>query len=353
MAPLLLAVAAICSALDDDAARHLYPQSTERIAIINFSVIRESGYWTDEINKGFEQGFADNEQAQRIAKLLDIEPKKLEKFTICETNIGSAGPDRVLFIVNGNFPFEKATQELASLGKQGELTTLTVHDQPIYYNHRAKDASYFTLLDEHTLVFSAAKALITDALDGLKDLREPKPELLERLRWEEDVSTFAIRLTGVLPPEARDGIGRIPNMEAVAKKLEGYNLVATLGENPHVKITLDMADSESATQMATTLNGFITFAKLTASQNPRQDLVALLDKLSIRGESKEVNIDLTISSEQFADIVMQNKKDREKWEGKAKERREQRRKALREGKSPTPPGDVPKPVENPPKKDGI
>src|SRR5262249_39386326 len=154
--------------------------------------------------------------------------------------------------------------------------------------HRAKDASYFTLLDEHTLVFSAAKALITDALDGVKELREPKPELLERLRWEEDTTGFAVRLTGVLPPEARDGIGKIPNMEAVAKKIEGYNMIAGLGENPHVKVTLDMSDAESATQLATVLNGFVTFGKLTAGQNPRQDIVALFDKLSIRGESKQV-----------------------------------------------------------------
>ena len=352
MAPFLLALAAFCPAIDVDATRHLYPQTTERVAIINFGVIRDSGYWTDEINQGFEQGFADNEQAQRIVKLLDVEPKSLEKFTICETNVGGPGPERILFIVNGKFPFEKATQGLADLGKQGELTTLTVHDQPIYYNHRAKDASYFTLLDEHTLVFSAAKGLITDALDGLKDLREPKPALLERLKWEEDVATFAVRLTGVLPPEAREGIGRIPNMEAVAKKLEGYNMIALLGENPSVKVTLDMADAESATQMATQLNGFITFAKLTAAQNPRQDLVALLDKLSIRGESKEVNINLAISAEQFADIVLQNKKDREKWQEKAKERRDQRRK-MREGKTTPPPGDAPKPAETPPKKDGV
>ena len=84
-----------------------------------------------------------------FAKLLDVEPKSLEKFTICETNAGGPGPERILFIVNGDFPFEKATKGLADLGKQGELTTLTVHDQPIYYNHRAKDASYFTLLDQH------------------------------------------------------------------------------------------------------------------------------------------------------------------------------------------------------------
>ena len=350
MTPFLLAFAAIFPAIDEDAVRHLYPQTTERIAIINFAVIRDSGYWTEEINKGFEQGFADNEQAKVISKLLDVEPNSLEKFTICETNVGGPGPDRVLFIVNGKFPFDKAAQGLADLGKQGELTTLTVHDQPVYYNHRAKDASYFTLLDDHTLIFSAAKGLITDSLDGLKDLREPKPELLERLKWEEDTTTFAIKLTGVLPPEARDGIGRIPNMEAIAKKLEGYNVIATLGENPAVKITLNMADSESATMMATQLNGFVTFAKLTASQNPRQDLVALLDKLSIRGESKEVNISLTISSEQFADIVLQNKKDREKWQEKAKERRDQRRKA-RDGKTP-PPGDA-KPAASPPKKDGV
>jgi hypothetical protein len=352
MATLLLAFAALVPAIDEDATRHLYPQTTERIAIVNFAVIRESGYWTEEINKGFEQGFADNEQAKVIVKLLDVEPKSLEKFTICETNVGAQGPDRVLFIVNGNFPYEKASQGLADLGKQGELTILTVHDQPVYYNHRAKDASYFTLLDEHTLVFSAAKGLITDALDGLKDLREPKPELKERLKWEEEETTFAARLTGVLPPEARDGIGRIPNMEEVAKKMLGYNVIATLGENPHVKITLDMADAESATQLATTLNGFITFAKLTAGQNPRQDLVALLDKLSIRGESKEVNISLTISAAQFADIVSKNKEDRGKWEEKAKERREQRRKA-REGKTTPPPVDTSKPAEPAKKKDGV
>lgn len=347
MNAVLLLLAVSGSAMDDDAVRHLFPQTTERVAIINFAVIRDSGYWTEDIEKGFERGFADNEQAERIVKLLEVEPKTLEKFTICETNVGGPGPERVLFIVNGKFPFEKATQALADLGKQGELTTLTVHDQPVYYNHRSKEASYFTLLDEHTLVFSVAKGLITDALDGLKDLREPKPALLERLKWEEDAKTFAVRLTGVLPEEAREGISKIPQLETVAKKLDGYNVLATLGESPGVKITLNMQDSESATQFATILNGFITFAKLTAIQNPRQDLVALLDKISIRGESKDVNVSLSISSEQLADIVVQNKKDREKWETKAKERREARKKA-REGK----PAEA-KPAEAPPKKDGV
>jgi hypothetical protein len=351
MAALLLILAGFLPGSDGDTTRHLFPQTTERIAIVNFAVLRDSGYWTEEINKGFEQGFADNEQAQRIVKLLEVEPKSLEKFTICETNVGAQGPDRVLFIVNGAFPFEKATKALGDLAKEGELTTLTIHDQPVYYNHRSKEASYFTLLDEHTLVFSTAKGLITDSLDGLKDLREPKPELKDRLKWEEDETNFAARLTGVLPPEAREGLGRIPNMEEVAKKMLGYNVIATLGDNPHVKITLDMADAESATQLATVLNGFITFAKLTATQNPRQDLVALIDKLSIRGESKEVNISLTITAEQFADIVSKNKEDRGKWEEKAKERREQRRKA-RESKNAQPPADSPKPTPAP-KKDGV
>jgi len=351
MSVLPLLLAAFVSSADDE-IRHLYPQTTERIAIINFTVIRESGYWTEDIDRGFERGFADNEQAQQIAKLLEIEPKSLEKFTICETNAGAPGPDRVLFIVNGKFPFEKATQGLADLAKQGELTTLTVHDQPVYYNHRARDASYFTLLDDHTMVFSAAKGLITDALDGLKDLREPKPELAERLHWEEEVSTFAVRLSGILPPEAREGIGRIPQLAPIAKKLLGYNVIATLGENPGVKITLEMEDAESATLLATTLNGFLTFAKLTGNQNPRQDLIAILDKISIRGESKEVNCTVSISGEQLADIVSQNRKDRDKMEAKFKERREARRKA-RDGKSP-PAGDA-KPAEKPadkPKKDG-
>jgi hypothetical protein len=341
-----LFVAAFGIANDDDAVRHLYPQATERIAIINFAVIRESGYWTEEIDKGFERGFADNEQAERIAKLLEVEPKSLEKFIICETSVGGPGPERVLFIVNGTFPFEKAKQGLADLGKQGELTTLTIHDQPVYYNHRAKDASYFTLLDEHTLIFSMAKGLITDALDGLKDLREPKPALLERLKWEEDAKSYAVRLTGILPDEAREGLSRIPQMADLAKKMQGYNVLATLGDSPRVKVTLNMEDSESATQLATILNGFVNFAKLTALNNPRQDLVAVLDKLSIRGESKDVNVDLSISSEQLADIVNQNKKDRDKWEERAKERREQRKKA-REGKQ-APPADAPKPEKKPP-----
>jgi hypothetical protein len=351
MSTLFFILASTMPSADEGLIRHLYPPTTERVAIINFAVIRDSGYWTEDIEKGFERGFADNEQADRIAKLLEVEPKSLEKFTICESNVGAPGPDRILFIVNGKFPFEKATQGLAELAKQGELTTLSIHDQPVYYNHRAKDASYFTLLDDHTVVFSAAKGLITDALDGLKDLREPKPELLDRLKWQEEVSTFAVRLTGVLPPEAREGIGRIPQMAELAKKLEGYNVLGTLGDSPSVKIVLNMADAESATQMATTLNGFITFAKLTANQNPRQDLVALLDKLTIRGESKDVVVSLTISSEQMADIVMQNRKDRDKWEERVKERREQRRKA-REGKG-SPPGGDQKPPADVPKKDGV
>src|SRR3954468_13343083 len=100
MSVVALLFAAFIPTVEDD-ARHLYPQATERIAIINFAVIRDSGYWTEDIDKGFERGFADNEQAARIVKLLEIEPKSLEKFTICETNVGGPGPDRILFIVHG------------------------------------------------------------------------------------------------------------------------------------------------------------------------------------------------------------------------------------------------------------
>jgi hypothetical protein len=352
MSSLPLLILALAPAIDEEATRHLYPQATERIAIINFGIIRDSGYWTEDINKGFERGFADNEQAERIAKLLEIEPKSLEKFTICETNAGGPGPERVLFIVNGKFPFEKANKALEELGKQGELTTLTIHDQPVYYNHRSREASYFTLLDDQTLVFAMAKNLITDALDGLKELREPKPALAERLKWEEDAKTYAFRLTGVLPDEAREGLSQVPQFAELAKKMEGYNVLGTLGESPRLKLTINMADAESATQLATTLNGLMNFAKLTANANPRQDLIAILDKVTIRGESKEVNAEVTISAEQFADIVVQNREERSKWEEKAKERREKRRKA-RDGKpDEKKPADAPKPADSPPKKDG-
>jgi hypothetical protein len=329
----------------DEISKHLLPKDTERLAVVNFAVIRDSGYWTEDISQGFERGMRDNEQFERVAKLLEIEPKHLEKFTICETNQGR-GPERVLFIVNGEFPLEKASKGLEDMSKAGELTALTIHDQPVYYNHRARDASYFALLDEHTIIVSPAKRLVEDALEGLKELREPKPEVSDRLNLQQS-SEFAVRLAGVIPDEAKAGLARVPQFVEIADKVKAYDVVGTLGENPRLQVKFTMEDSASATKGVGVLNGLVAFAKLTGGAAPRPDLIALLDKLSIRANDAEIVADISITSQQMADMVSENRKDREKWEARMKERREKMRRER---------GDRPKDSrpasEPPPRKDG-
>jgi len=323
----------------DDISKYLFPKETKRLAIINFNAIRDSGYWTEEINEGFERGLRDNEQFERITKLMEINPQHLEQFTICETNTGQ-GPERLFFIIRGQFAYEKAAKGLEEMGKSGELTSLTIHDLPVYYNHRSREASYFALVDDHTLVMSPGKNLLTDALDGLKELREPSKELADRLNAKA-LDSFAFRLAGVIPDEAKRGLKQVPQFEPIADDLVSYDIVGSLGESPRLQVRLTMSDETAASQCVNALTALIAFAKLTGG-GARPDLIALLDKVSVKSDELEVLAELTVTQKQFGDLVVQGREDREKMRARFKERRERRLKMKDNEKKDNPPADATK-----------
>lgn len=301
---------------------HLYPSSANMIATVDLNAVRRSGFFNEDLQRGFEQAINANEQVQRLARLLSFDPvKDLATFTICAS--GQGRDAQALMIVNGQFPYEKLTTALKDMAKKGELTELSFNDLPIYFNHRARQAVYFAVIDGGTAIASSSKKLLEDAIQGLTDLRQPKPELQERLTWK-DEGTPAVRLAGVFPEEARRQMERVPQFGAFAKDLVGYNMIFQFGEPNHFEARLTLKETAAAKQAATTFKMLLQLGKV-ALQNSgqRPDMLEMLTNLRVEDKDRDLYFGVDIPGETMKTMVTLNRKERERFE-------EQRRRRLQE-----------------------
>jgi hypothetical protein len=286
----LLACLAVPGA-DDDLTPFLYPEKTQRVAIINMAAIRDSGLFTEEIVRGFDRAIKENEQLKKIVDILKFDPKSLNAVTICEVN-DARPPQNAFMIVSGVFAYESASKQLAELGKTGELTAMSFEDQPVYFNHQNREASFFSLLDDKTLILSANKDLVKDAL------------------------------AGALPPDARRGLSRVPQLAPLADKLVGYNVVGKLGANPKLQLRLTLTEAQAATQAVAAFNGLLELGKLALANNPeRNDVREILEKLTLTADKADLVAEINVTAEKLGEWIVQSRKDREKFEERMKARR--------------------------------
>lgn len=139
---------------------HLYPSNTRSIVVIDFAAIRETGLFADQMAADFEEFLQDQEHFKRLNELLGVNlADATTMITICSS--GSGGPPGpggpggdYLSISNGEFSFDQVSGVLAEMSERGELSTFTINELPVYFNHRSREAIYFTIVDDGIMIAS-------------------------------------------------------------------------------------------------------------------------------------------------------------------------------------------------------
>lgn len=330
----------------DDANLYLYPSTTRVVMIVNMAAIRSSGLFNSEIREGFDRILAEDEQTRKVSEVLKLDPSKnIDHFTVCG-NGAQAGPppppgevprdDDNLFIINGKLPYEEITKNLEKMAESGELTPITINDLPVYFNHRARNAFYFAVIDGNTVISAIKKRTMEDAVEGLTKLRKPKPDLLERLKWDvdEEKSPVLMRMAGVFPESARQQMAEVPQLAGIAKKMIGYNLTMRVEEKVIFKARLTMTDSTSSKQASNAFTAMINLGKAFLSGSERRpDIVEMLEATKIASKDENLLFDVEFSRDLMRKMMANNKVDEERMRRQMAQRKAARKKSGEESKS--------------------
>lgn len=327
----VIALLALCIAgwTDEDANRHLFPSRSNMVMHIDLQAVRQAGIFNEEIQRAFKAIVTENEQVKKLSQLLSFDPEKqIAGFTVCGVGEGREG--NALMIVNGQFPSEELGKQLSAMVENGELTGMSINDLPVYFNHKARQAVYFAVVDGSTAIASTSKRILKDAVQGLTDLREPAAELKSRLDWgvDEDGKPPAMTIAGVFPEEAKQNMSRIPQMAGFAKQLVAYNIVFHFGEPNQFSARLTLTDANAAKAASLTFKLFMGLG-ITAlrTQNERPDIVEMMEKVKIGDKDKDLTFEAEFPRSLLETFANNNRRDQSKFEQRRRERIEARKKS--------------------------
>lgn len=315
----------------DDVNRYLYPTDTSMLAVIDLDAMRQSRLFEKELDQGFKALIDSNEQVRNLSRVVGFDPaKELTAFTVCAGQARSRERDSLL-ILNGRFPYEKLAAALAEQAEKGELTAMTVNDLPVYFNHRARRAVYFALVDHRTLIASPAKQMVENSIQGLTDLREPKDEmkklLVNDLLPEKAPGNPAVTLAGLFPEQARRQFANAEPLRAIADKLVGYHVLVLLGEPTMVRARLTLSDAAAAQQAVATFNLMVGFGKAALANSDRTDIREMLEKLKFSPKESAIVIEADLPRSLVETMIVRNEADEERMRARRAEAIQKQREA--------------------------
>lgn len=319
---LILSLLANVTAWADGINSHMYLKDTTLIAIFDLDRIRKTGLFEDDLKDAFDNIINSNEQVQKVGKILDFDPsKEVTKFTICGGR--QQGPDAsVLLIVNGEFPYDKLVAALAEMTDKGELTSISINDLPVYFNHRARDAIYFALVDAETVITSSSKTMIEDAIQGLTDLREPPEDVARRLALDDgEESPPLIHLIGMFPDEFRRQMGNFPPLKPIADRMVAYNLVVRVEKEAEFQARLTLEDPTTAQQSVRVFKAMIELGKAALSNADRRpDIVEMLGGVQLTAKENDLYFDVAMRPALLQQILAGNREARDEFRERQRER---------------------------------
>lgn len=330
----LVGCAVLAAGVDTEVNQHLYPRDTKSIVVVDLDAVRASGMFDREMREGFEFFLQDNEHMRKLGEILKTDLSMAAKrFTICSMGEMERNAATVT-ISNGDYSFDRYSDALGQMAEDGELTVFTVDDLPVYYNHRSREAIYFAIVDDEVMVASNKKSMIEDSIRGLTELREPNPELLERLEWSaEDTKDAEIKpcmyLAGVFPQAAkREMESDASPIKNIAKDMVGYNLTIHLGEDVMFRGRLQMASPEAASRAKGTFEFLVNGMKIwVQNQRQRPDIVELMQTLEIKADKADLMFNLTAPKSMIAKLQSADRSDPNSPRNRFRRMREEERKA--------------------------
>jgi hypothetical protein len=327
--PLLLAMLAT----DDGINRHLYPAKATRFVIVDLAQIRKSGLLDKELEQGFADFIESNEQVKSLSKLLKFDPQRdVNQITICA--VGEARQDgNGLMIVNGTFPFDESQKALADMSEQGQLTTMSVNDLPVYFNHRARQAVFFALVDGRTAIATTSKPVLEDAVEGLTNLREPSDDLKARLAKTE-ATNASVRMAGLFPEDAKRNMKNAPPLAAIAEHLVAFGMTLTLDNGAQVRGRIAMTDEEVSRNAKNSFELLLQLGKVAAAANTeRPEGLQVINSVKLDVDGPDVLFTMDLPRDLVERILAQGRDDRARF-------RERRRQRSQDGENQRPEGEA-------------
>ncbi len=313
---------------------HLMPKETNIVVCVDMKQIRESNYFDVEMKKSFE-AINNVEQIKQLVSVLEFDPNKdINQLIFCGNGRGPERDDTGLVILKGSFKRETLAPALAKRAEDGELTALSAQDTPFYFNHNLREAVFFSIIDDSTVICAGKRKAIEEAISGVGELRQPSKEIMDRLATEQDMPSPAFIMAEIIPEEAKAAMARNPQLAAFAQKMLGYKFIGRFGETNTFTGAINFSDAESAKATAGTIKFFMGLGKMQMAALPekekRPDLMKMMDTIKIEPVDSDITFAVEMTPDTLREIIANNRKDDEVNGPERRRRFEERRKAARE-----------------------
>jgi hypothetical protein len=327
--PLLLGLMIESSARGDDGpeksgarrepglAKHLLPGGCTGVVTVDLEAIRRTGRFDHFIESGFREikGF---DSLATSPGLESLDFKKTVLFThtaVNEKENNRALDDHSVVTMTGRFDHAAVVKALDEKVEAGELTKISIADLPVYVNHRLRDAVFFGLIDDRTLVFSKHRPALTEAINSLSELKT-YPEKVAKLmvdierpngrggKADPHAEAPALRTSALFVDEAKKELAKdFPQALLFVKDIEGIAMEARFPEDGSLRLSLMVttASNASASFLTNSALGFLKMAALGRGEN--QGRPNPLEKLLIEARGPNILGEITIDSETLGKIL--------------------------------------------------
>jgi hypothetical protein len=261
------------------------PNDAEIIATLNFRQILGSELAkahqdkVDQVKGLLNVAIQNNEEAKKYIESLGFDLfRDFNSITVAAA--ASTKPEKGLVIVDGKFDADKFQKTAEDAAKEhGDVIKATqIGGNKVWeINPPGQDHTlYVALANKSTLLVSAGKALLTDALSRASGSGQPelKKEVKALLKTTSSKQSFSFVATGKALSMLAEQIKNNPQAMAAApvlKQMAGISAAVTIGKDIDFQVGIGTPDKEAADVLSKQASGLILFGRGMVSQKAKED----------------------------------------------------------------------------------
>jgi hypothetical protein len=238
-----------------------------------------------------------NEQVEKFFAAAGLDPLRDVQSVV--VGASGAGMKNVVVLVHGNFDLEKIRKAATDFAAKNP-TDLVIHQEgalTIYESKQGTHTTFAAFADKGTLVAAPTQALLASTV--ARKSAGPSRELQAVLGAVD--GRQSVWLAAVPSAEAKKMLGRNPQVQELADKIQWFGGGVTLDRGVQAAFQVQTADTAAAEKLARLLDGLKGFATLLVSGNPQfgKLLTDGIESIEIGTDRTAVKLGLKLSEEQI------------------------------------------------------
>jgi hypothetical protein len=284
------------------------PADSEAVAVVNFEQILNSAIVKQYGVEQLRTQINNNKDAKKFFETSGIDPfKDIHSVTLAASSLTKGADAKYVVIVHGRFDPEKMHAAIAEQAKADgtDIKVETKDGLKIYElkEKKSKDKPmYAAFANKGTLIVSPSSDSTAAAAKGTGGTLSP--ELLNAMK---DIGKESFYAAVVITDDMKKEIAKNPNPQtAVFAKLQYLTAYVDLTSDLKIKLTIQTADDQAATNVKKMISQILPVAAMMAAGQQEKlgpTITELVKKIEVKKEPKNaVAITLNVTEEMMKEM---------------------------------------------------